>query len=145
MFFSITLFLENKSDSVQWACTSVYGPVLSHLRDSFWDELSLIGHYWDGPWVIGGDFNTIRTRSEKRGLSFNTSNMTKFNNFISNFDLIDFKCTDRKYTWAWGGASSQMACLDRFLVNTQWTDKYPTSCSTCFGKGFSDHSHNVIF
>jgi hypothetical protein len=37
--FSITIFLKNISDSFDWALTNVYGPVLSHMKSSFWLEL----------------------------------------------------------------------------------------------------------
>jgi hypothetical protein len=72
--FSLTVFLENKFDKVKWACTTVYGHVDPSLKANFWDELSDIGLTWRGPWVIGGDFNAIRSRNEKNGVSFDLNN-----------------------------------------------------------------------
>jgi hypothetical protein len=49
--------------------------------------------------VIGGDFNAIRNKLEKNGVSFDHVNMQNFNNWIDDFALQDFKCNDRKFTW----------------------------------------------
>jgi hypothetical protein len=49
-----------------------------------------------------GDFNIIRNKSEMKGISFNVSNMSEFNNLIIFFYFIDFKFTDHKYMWARG-------------------------------------------
>lgn len=101
---------------------------LSTQKDLFWQELDSLGQAWQGPWVInrGGDFNIIRCRSEKQGVSFDLLNMAKFNNWIDEYYLIYFQCQDRKYTWA-RGYSRQMACLDRFLVNEAWMQLYSAS------------------
>jgi exonuclease III len=63
--FSITAQIQNKKDKIIWSCTTVYGPTDAQLKSDFWVELANIGSNWSGPWVIGGDFNAIRTRKEK--------------------------------------------------------------------------------
>jgi hypothetical protein len=45
----------------------------------------------------------------------------------STFALEDLKCPRRKYTWARDGRSSQLACLDRFFINSSWSSLYSTS------------------
>jgi hypothetical protein len=66
--------------------------------------------------------------------------MHYFNSWIDTFALEDLKCTDRKYTWARGVRSSQVACPDRFLVNCYWYTLYSTSCSFSFPQIGSYHS-----
>jgi hypothetical protein len=138
--FSITVFLENKSDKIKWSCTTMYGHVQSNLKYEFWEELIPIGVSWSGPWVIGGDFNVITSRNAKRGVSFDNINMLCFNFWIDAFALEDLKCSDRKYTWARGGRSSQMAYLDRFFINSSWSSLCSTSHSFSFPRIGSDHS-----
>jgi exonuclease III len=138
--YSITVFVENKFDKMKWACTSVYGPVDHSKKNNFWNELTNLGLSWHGPWVIGGDFNAIRNRREKNGVSFDKTNMRAFNCWIDAFALHDFKCPDRQFTWARGGRSSQMACLDRYFVNSAWSSLYPSAFSCSFPRACSDHS-----
>jgi hypothetical protein len=66
---------------------------------------------------VGGDLNVIRSKSEKQVISFDLRNFEAFNNWIDNLALIYLKCTDRKFTCSRGGKSTQMACLDRILLN----------------------------
>jgi exonuclease III len=138
--FSLTAYLQNTSDKVIWACTTVYGPTDQNLKGEFWSELSAIGSSWSGPLIIGGDFNAIRSRHEKKGVSFDLRNSEAFNTWINSLALIDLKCTDRNFTWARGGKSSQMACLDRILVNQAWLTLYPNTHTFSFSRTMSDHS-----
>ncbi|KAH7689113.1 DNase I-like protein [Dioscorea alata] len=41
--FCLTVEFTNLVDNSVWWCTSVYGPNLSHLKQSFWDEISAFG------------------------------------------------------------------------------------------------------
>jgi hypothetical protein len=118
----------------------VYGPTDSHLKHAFWVELATIGSNWSGPWVMGSDFNAIRTRSEKKKVSFDLRNADAFNNWISLFALIDLKCQDRRFTWARGGKSSQIAYLDRIFVNQAQLIVCPNTYTYSFNRIISDHS-----
>lgn len=62
--YTLTLFLQNKMNHFSWAFTVVYGPTIAANRRIFWEE---IRRRWDGPWLIGGDFHSIRARNEKSG------------------------------------------------------------------------------
>lgn len=49
------------------------GPLLmcmggSRCRDEFWDELREIRRNWQDAWLLAGDFNAIRKRSERLGV-----------------------------------------------------------------------------
>jgi hypothetical protein len=80
-------------------------------------KLYSLGLWCIGVWVIGGDFNVIRFRGEKHGISFDLRNMSAFNDWINFFfDLLDYQGTNWKFSWAPGGNSSQMALLDSFLL-----------------------------
>ena len=64
--YSITVGLINMQDNNKWALTVVYGPTNNNLRKKFWAELDSIQHAWKGPWVVCGDFNIIKNKSEKK-------------------------------------------------------------------------------
>jgi hypothetical protein len=138
--FSLTAHLQNKKDNIVWLCTTVYGHTDPHLKYVFLAELLSIGSNWAGPWIVGGDFNSIRSHTEKKGVCFDLSNMDAFNNRVNDSVLIDLKCTDRQFTWARRGKSSQMACLDRIFVNQVWPIVFPNTRTYSFDRTMSDHS-----
>jgi hypothetical protein len=47
---------------------------------------------------LGGDFNVIRFRGEKQGISFDLRNMSAFNDWIIFFDLLDYQGMNRKFS-----------------------------------------------
>jgi hypothetical protein len=55
--------------------------------------------------------------------------MQAFNDLVSMFGLIDYKGNNHKYSWARGGASTQLALLDRFFVNFIWESQYASTSS----------------
>lgn len=63
--FSITVLLSNKYDNFSWLFTTVYGPVISSKRTDFLNEIRCISQLGFSSWLICGDFNLIRSRSEK--------------------------------------------------------------------------------
>jgi hypothetical protein len=69
---------------------------------------------------MGWEFNVIRSKNENVGVSFDLCNMQAFNDLISIFGLIDYKGNNCKYSWARGGVSTQLALLDKFLINFFW-------------------------
>lgn len=54
-----------------------------------WEELRQINSSWLGPWVIGGDFNTIRFIYEKSPVNRRIRSMRDFNAFIQDYCLRD--------------------------------------------------------
>jgi hypothetical protein len=87
--YSVTPFLEKKSDKSKWTCTTVYGPVDPSLKDAFWLELTNIGLNWNGAWIVG-ETNAIRNRREKNGISFDNNNTQHFNSWIDAYDTKIF-------------------------------------------------------
>jgi hypothetical protein len=125
--FSITVLIRQKSLGFIWLYTSVYGPTTPNLRNIFWRELSNIRQYSDVSWLIGGDFNVVRNRNERKGRTFNHSVSVKFNSFINSNNLIDLKVSDRKFTWSNMRDNPSFACLDRFLCIIPWRENIQTA------------------
>lgn len=65
MDFSITVHLKNKFENFEWLFTIVYGPVQYSLRNNFLSEIQSIPILGPSAWLICGDFNLIRNRTEK--------------------------------------------------------------------------------
>lgn len=58
--FSISLRLVDHSMGRGQLLTGVYGISTTQNRQQFWEELYDVRGFWDGPWVVGGDFKVIR-------------------------------------------------------------------------------------
>ena len=69
--------------------TSVYGPNGTNARVVFWAELNQVARMWNHPWVLGGDFNVIRSPNEKKGGCSIYQAMCDFNDWIRCHDLFD--------------------------------------------------------
>lgn len=63
----INCLICNTSEECPWQFTSIYGPVVPILRPQFWDYLTEISAAYQGPWVVGGDFNVALTSVDKLG------------------------------------------------------------------------------
>ena len=76
-------------DGFSWACYGVYGPIDNNARGLMWDKLVGVQQYWNVPWCCIGDFNIVRSPSERLGNSRLTSAMELFLEFIEDLNLID--------------------------------------------------------
>jgi exonuclease III len=101
--------------------TNVYGPATTGEKAAFLRNLDFLAAlHQHNKWIIGGDFNIIRSLEEKRGgtrrLEQETSN---FNSFIDTHSLIDLDTINGIHTWTnRRSGSHQIACkLDRFLIS----------------------------
>ena len=71
------------------------------------------------PWIIGGDFNLIRSLEEKKGGIHQLNPRTEtFNEVIDTLNLVDVRTNNDNFTWNNKRTrDSGIACrLDRFLV-----------------------------
>jgi len=71
---SISVTLQEKLTSQQVLVTHVYGPITAELKQLFGDELTSLYSSWNPSLIVGGDFNSIFNRQERRGVSFDYRN-----------------------------------------------------------------------
>ncbi|XP_038697995.1 uncharacterized protein LOC119995553 [Tripterygium wilfordii] len=72
--YSISVVFRSKCDSFMWAISG---------------ELSNFRLLWNGPWVIGGDFNDVLYSYERLGARLESMNMTDFQSFVFRNSLRD--------------------------------------------------------
>ena len=78
-----------------------------------WEVGSARGLF-NGPWVVCGDFNTVRFPSEKKNCSRITKLMTDLFDFIEDMSLLDLQLAEGRYTWRKGDKHDIAARLDGF-------------------------------
>ncbi|GKC66704.1 RNA-directed DNA polymerase, eukaryota, reverse transcriptase zinc-binding domain protein [Tanacetum coccineum] len=107
-------------------------------KTALWSSLANIITSWNGILVVMGDFNEVRTPSERFGSTFLERHAEIFNSFISNSSLVDIPLGGFNFTWTdkWG---SKMSKLDRFLVSEYFLDIFPNAIGVVLEKGKPDH------
>lgn len=99
------------------------------------------------PWCIEGDFNAIRSNDEGRGCASSQYHggreMSAFNNFIVEMELLDIPLHGRKFTWIRPNGSA-LSRLDRFFMNHEWLELWPLCCQTVLNRDVSDHCPLMI-
>ncbi|XP_058742005.1 uncharacterized protein LOC131614439 [Vicia villosa] len=79
---------------------NVYSSCSSEKKKRLWEVLgSLKEKYKDGEWIIGGDFNAVKNRRERKGstASANLGEMNLFADFIHKSSLVDIPCKGKKF------------------------------------------------
>lgn len=100
--------------------TNVYGPFQLAQKLVFLEEICNTKD-WVGRdhWIVGGDFNLIRSMKENKGGFRTLSNISgSFNKLIEELQLTNVRTTNRLFTWhnKQSGSRHIASRLDRFLV-----------------------------
>ena len=74
-----------------WRFISVYGSSYEEGKLDFIQELNSLLENWDGPTLIGGDFNLVADKNEKNNGLVNQKWVYLFNEWIHNFGLLELK------------------------------------------------------
>lgn len=76
-------------------------------------------------WVLGGDFNTVRSLNEKSGTARMTTSMQMFDSVINELELHDPPLHNARFIWSNFRESPICYRLDRFLISVGWGSFYP--------------------
>ena len=142
--FCISAYIQNTCDNFSWRLVTVYGSAYKEGKQEFIDELHEVMNDWDGPTLIGGDFNLVRHISEKNNGNINFHWSYSFNDWINRWGLIEFKNPSRTYTWTNNQEQPIMAVLDRILASTNFEAHYPMANVKSTLRLGSDHIPLII-
>lgn len=101
----------------------VYGSTDYKERQEQWNFLNARKQMWGKNWVLGGEFNDIRSKEEKQGgKERHESSFLPFRSFIAEMDMGEIKYTGNTYTWANNrmGEGFIQERLDRFFGSSDW-------------------------
>lgn len=98
--FSLLLHCSLKGKGDEWVVTCIYGLIDSRYKSKFWEKLSFVDDYWDLPWLLMGDFYTVRWQDEKSRGCPSRRKRKDFNNFIDNFVLLEFRKEGPKFSYS---------------------------------------------
>jgi hypothetical protein len=89
------MIIRNNTDKFTWSLIVVYGSPYDETKLEFIDELHFVMGLWDGPTLIGGDFNLVRSQKEKNNGMVNFTHTSRFKDWINLWGLIEIKDPSR--------------------------------------------------
>ncbi|KAI9119567.1 hypothetical protein K1719_009443 [Acacia pycnantha] len=123
--------------------TAVYAHPNEQRRHGCWERLFNLSLEITEPWLLGGDFNKIKTPLEQKGGGrINEARCRNFNSWIQDCHLIDLEASGPLYTWKgpqWEGLGRVYKRLDRCLCNVAWQDQFQDAIIKTLPRVCSDH------
>jgi hypothetical protein len=89
------MIIRNNTDKFTWSLIVVYDSPYDETKLEFIDELHFVMGLWDGPTLIGGDFNLVRSQKEKNNGMVNFTHTSRFKDWINLWGLIEIKDPSR--------------------------------------------------
>ncbi|XP_022014092.1 uncharacterized protein LOC110913577 [Helianthus annuus] len=130
-----------KNSGVKVGMVNVYAPQKIEDKRVVWLELDRILQQDSSYWIVGGDFNCVRDRSERKSSKFNAASTNEFNEFLDGADLHEYGLRGRKFTFVSGNKCSR---IDRIFVSLNFLNKWPNAEYRALARGKSDHSPLVL-
>ncbi|XP_071687632.1 uncharacterized protein [Rutidosis leptorrhynchoides] len=95
------------------------------------------------PWLLCGDFNEVRSQSERFNSVYNSCWANKFNEFIDKMGLIDIPLGGKKFTRVCDNGI-KFSKLDRFLISEEFNLCWPYLSATVLERKSSDHAPIIL-
>ncbi|GJR47268.1 RNA-directed DNA polymerase, eukaryota [Tanacetum coccineum] len=121
---------------------NVYAPQDEEGKQNLWRFITEFMSTNPGHYIIFGDFNSVRNKSERFGSVFSNSNASYFNEFIANGNLVDIPMGGYKFTRV-DKSCTKGSRLDRFLIaDSTWNHLGPLT-AVALDRTISDH-HPIL-
>ncbi|XP_071699062.1 uncharacterized protein [Rutidosis leptorrhynchoides] len=117
---------------------NVYAPQSLPLKKRLWSYLTSFMNSNGGEYLIFGDFNSVRSSSERMGTNFCHRTADAFNTFIDNGNLFDIPLGGRSYTRV-NKSFTKRSKLDRYLASNGFLSAFPHLDGTILTNLWSDH------
>ncbi|XP_020682349.1 uncharacterized protein LOC110099507 [Dendrobium catenatum] len=130
-----------------WKIATVYGSRCNKERGDLWSQLERRMEN-SSPSIIGGDFNCILNKEEKRGGKrfLFSKGPRDMKSFMVNSDFHDIGVVGPRYTWCNNkeGNSRIWERLDRCILNSLAMQKLPLAVNRHLARMASDHCPIVL-
>jgi endonuclease/exonuclease/phosphatase family metal-dependent hydrolase len=123
----------------EWTITNVYGPTSTEGRALFTNWLLSLDPDEHSMWMFTGDFNIMRSPSNRNRPGGDHNHMLLFNNIIQHLDLEEIPLKGRSYSWSNMQDNPLLERIDWIFTSAEWTSKYPDTMAIPLAKLSSDH------
>ena len=117
----LSVVMQPVGDKETYLITNVYGPQRLEGKLKLLDSLEdLRDRHLGIPWILGGDFNVIKSLLEKKGgIGALNKDSLAFQTFTNNMKIVDMETNNGCFTWnnKRGGESHVASKLDRFIIS----------------------------
>jgi exonuclease III len=137
--YTISVDLAMNMDDTIFRLTMVYGPTNTTERANFYAELQQAKPNINMPWMVAGDMNVTLHTMDKSNTQHTSNDMRSFQQIVNSLELMDLQLQGRKYTWCNERKVPSYVRLDRFLISTEWTQKFPNTIQKALPNTSSDH------
>ena len=137
------MVIQPMGDKEIYMVANVYGPQRMDGKLMFLDSLQkLRERHAKIPWILGGDFNMIKSMSEKKGgTRILNKDSCAFQTFINNMKLVDIVMNNGTFAWnnKRGGEAQVASKLDIFIILEDLMIKDKDIVASVIPFGGSDH------
>ncbi|XP_068466684.1 uncharacterized protein [Phaseolus vulgaris] len=138
---------QHVKSSVRCVVANVYSPCALNAKKTLWEDLSNVKMAsQESIWCCCGDFNAVRSRSERKGVRGRNDQVREiygFNSFIDYMSLLDLPLVGKNYTWFRPDGTAK-SIIVRGLVTEEWLLKWPMCKQYVLRREVSDHCALVI-
>ncbi|XP_071712661.1 uncharacterized protein [Rutidosis leptorrhynchoides] len=128
---------------VESIIVNVYSPHSDSNKQKIWSSLeSCVGNQ-NSEWVLCGDFNEVRDKTERQNCEFVERRAAWFNTFIDNAKLIDVPIGGKLFTRVCDNGI-KLIKLDRFLISEKFRNTWGEVSVLALERKMSDHSPIVL-
>lgn len=120
---------------------NLYAPQNTVKKRRLWAEIISLLNQKEGFWMIAGDFNVVRSHTERKNSLFNSLAASDFNSFIEDANLHEYGLKGRQFTFVSG---EKMSRIDRVLVCWNYLNKWPNAEYRALCREKSDHSPLIL-
>lgn len=142
--FSITVKFRSSVSGAIFHLTNIYGPAAPVEKASFVNWLYNFDISAFEDWIMLGDFNFIRSPTDRNKPGGCVNSMMLFNDLIQHLDLIDIPFEGRQYTWSNIQDNPLLEELDWVFTSLSWSVSYPATSVKPLSRPTSDHVPYVV-
>ncbi|GLT58567.1 hypothetical protein SLA2020_314490 [Shorea laevis] len=131
-----------------WFISGVYGRPQFEIRSLLWDELRKVAKYFNGPWLVIGDFNDVVDQVEKfGGAPVSQSRVRAYIDCMTDCNLMDIGYTGGRFTWVNMREGNHIIRerLDRAWANPDWRLQFPDANLLHLPRISSDHNPLLLY
>ncbi|XP_071719325.1 uncharacterized protein [Rutidosis leptorrhynchoides] len=132
-----------KNNGEKSTIVNVYGPHNDRCKKRMWELLDKLIRSIDTKWLLCGDFNEVRSCSDRFNSQFHQNRADRFNDFISRNSLIEVPISGRKFTRI-SDDGVKFSKLDRFLVSDGFMSLWANLSVIALDRNLSDHCPLIL-
>ena len=136
-------FISTQSNEA-WNLVNVYGPCSGQRRVDFSSWLFDLNIPSNENWLILGDFNFIRSPTNRNKPGGDAADMLLFNEFICAQSLMELPVKGRSFTWSNMQQAPLLEKLDWVFTYESWSLHYPNTLVVPLARPTSDHILCVV-